>query len=222
MEGRAAHESMPDRGLNAITQAARIITALDDTLIPGARQRTHPLLGPSTYNIGTIHGGLSRNTVPDRCVFQIAKRWLPGDSRARHSRRDRGGVRRRPDGGKVSVTHEPEFDVIPHPPLELPPGTSSRGVSRGGPASHRRKPAVIGWPAFTDAALIQAAGIPAIVFGPGASTWPTAMTSTCRSPNSTSAQIYAALAVQLCGPYPFPVNEGRMTSRTPASDRAEL
>jgi acetylornithine deacetylase/succinyl-diaminopimelate desuccinylase-like protein len=23
---------------------------------------------------------ISRNTVPDRCIFQISKRWLPGDS----------------------------------------------------------------------------------------------------------------------------------------------
>ncbi len=204
--GRAAHESLPDRGLNAITQAARIITALDDTLIPGARQRTHPLLGTSTYNIGTIQGGLSRNTVPDRCVFQIAKRWLPGDSVSAIRNEIEAAVRAVPTEARVSVTHEPEFDLIPHPPLEISPRHQlTRGLSEVIRMVAGRKPAEIGWPAFTDAALIQAAGIPAIVCGPGSIDL--AHGDDEHVPLSelhVAAQIYATFAGLLCGPYPFP------------------
>ncbi len=205
VEGRAAHESMPDRGLNAITQAARIITALDDTLIPSARQRTHPLLGPSTYNIGTIKGGQSRNTVPDRCVFQIAKRWLPGDSVPAIRAEIQAAIDAVPTEAAVSVTHEPEFDVIPHPPLETSPRHRlARSLAEVAHTITGHAPAMIGWPAFTDAALIQAAGIPAIVFGPG--DIGLAHSDDEHVPLTelhAAARIYATLAVLLCGPYSF-------------------
>lgn len=204
VEGRAAHESLPERGLNAITQAARIITALDDTLIPWARQQTHPLLGPSTYNIGTIHGGISRNTVPDRCVFQIAKRWLPGDSPQAIRAEIESAIRAVPTEANVSVTREPEFDLIPHPPLEISPQHQlTRNLAEVVGMTTGRRPVVRGMPAFTDAALIQVAGIPSIIFGPGS--MGLAHCDEEHVPLSelyTSAQVYATLAVLLCGPYP--------------------
>ncbi len=40
---------------------------------------THPLCGPPTISVGTIHGGISVNTVPDECVIEIDRRILPGD-----------------------------------------------------------------------------------------------------------------------------------------------
>jgi acetylornithine deacetylase/succinyl-diaminopimelate desuccinylase family protein len=168
VEGRAAHESMPDRGTNAIVAAAHLIAALDGNLSPKAGQQTHPLLGQATYNIGTIQGGISRNTVPDRCTFQISKRWLPGDSPAAIRSELEDAIRAVQTDAHVSVVREPEFDRIPHPPLELTP---DHPLTRALAATvHRiigRMPALSGMPGFTDAALLQQAGIPSVVFGPG-------------------------------------------------------
>ena len=166
--GKAAHESTPDLGVNAIVRAAHAVTALESELFPRARRQTHAVLGTATYNIGTIHGGVSRNTVPDRCVIQIAKRWLPGDSPAGIRQEIEEVVLRTLPGGAATVVHEPEFDVIPHPPLATQPDhplvTQLAQVVQ---EVSGRSPAVRGMAAFTDGALLQAAGIATVVFGPG-------------------------------------------------------
>jgi acetylornithine deacetylase/succinyl-diaminopimelate desuccinylase family protein len=168
VEGRAAHESLPERGKNAIVAAAHLIAALDQNLSPQARRQRHSLLGHATYNIGTIQGGVSRNTVPDRCIFQISKRWLPGDSPAAIRGELEEAIREVETGAKVSIVREPDMERVPHPPLELAPDHPLNRTL--GMAVHRvtgRMPALTAMPAFCDAALFQEAAIPAVVFGPG-------------------------------------------------------
>ena len=168
IEGRAAHESLPERGTNAIVAAAHLIAALDQNLFPKARRQRHSLLGPATYNIGTIQGGVSRNTVPDRCTFQISKRWLPGDSPAAIRTELGKAIREVETEAQVSIVREPDMERVPHPPLELAPDHPlTRTLAM---AVHRitgRMPALSAMPAFSDAALFQDAAIPAVVFGPG-------------------------------------------------------
>lgn len=168
VEGRSAHESMPERGINAIVHAAHIILALDTHLFPKAKQHAHPLLGYTTYNIGTIEGGISRNMVPDRCMFRVSKRWLPGDSakaiRAEIEATIRGAV----PMAQVSVVREPDVEAVPRPPLQIPPDhpltqTLATAVSY----VTGRTPDLRGWAAYTDGALLQEAGIPTVIFGPG-------------------------------------------------------
>jgi acetylornithine deacetylase/succinyl-diaminopimelate desuccinylase family protein len=168
IEGRAAHESLPERGTNSIVAAAHLIAALDKNLFPRVGQKRHPFLGPATYNIGTIQGGVSRNTVPDRCTFQISKRWLPGDSPAAIRTELERAIREVETEAQVSIVREPDMERVPHPPLELPPDHPlTRTLAM---AVHRmtgRMPALSAMPAFSDAALFQDAAIPAVVFGPG-------------------------------------------------------
>jgi acetylornithine deacetylase/succinyl-diaminopimelate desuccinylase family protein len=171
VEGKAAHESMPHLGVNAILYAARLIVALENKLFRKANQRHHPLLGRPTYNIGTIQGGISRNTVPDRCIFQISKRWLPGDSPEAIRNEIEEVVRSVQavdPSAHVSVEREKELEEIPHPPFEISSDhplvqtLASIVLTVTG-----RAPTFRGLPVFTDAALLQAAGIPAVLCGPG-------------------------------------------------------
>ena len=64
--GRAGHSSRPIAGNNAIYAMARVVAAIEryaaELGTPGV---VHPLCGPGTWNVGTIHGGVSINTVPD-------------------------------------------------------------------------------------------------------------------------------------------------------------
>lgn len=168
VEGRAAHESLPAHGKNAIVAAAHIITALDRNLFPKMKEQSHPFLGHPTYNIGTIEGGISRNTVPDRCMFQIAKRWLPGDSPAAIRAELEEIIQAATGETPVSLIREPDMERVAHPPLELSPDHPlPRTLAATVEGVAARAPALIGWPAFTDAALLQNAGVPALVFGPG-------------------------------------------------------
>jgi len=73
--GVTAHGSMPDQGENAIYKAARAILSLEryDFGIP-----PHPHLGPSTINVGNVHGGINVNSVPDQARFGVDIRTIPG------------------------------------------------------------------------------------------------------------------------------------------------
>lgn len=168
VRGRAAHGSTPERGVNAIVQAARVIVAIEERLRDAWAAQRHPLLGTATLNIGTIRGGISRNAVPDRCVFQVEKRWLPGDA-PESIRADLERVIQETIGcGWAEVAREPEFERIPHPPLDLPRDHPLVGAALAALGEVRGvRPTLAVLPAFTDAALLQAAGTPTIVCGPG-------------------------------------------------------
>ncbi|MGC4006192.1 MAG: peptidase dimerization domain-containing protein [Pirellulales bacterium] len=78
--GRAAHSSMPEQGDNAVYRMAPVLLALkryQKDVVPTLG--THPLCGGPTLSVGTIHGGISVNTVPDECVIEVDRRLLPGD-----------------------------------------------------------------------------------------------------------------------------------------------
>jgi acetylornithine deacetylase/succinyl-diaminopimelate desuccinylase family protein len=203
VEGRSAHESMPELGVNAIIQAAHIIAALHGSLWPRVKERVHPALGPATYNIGTIQGGISRNMVPDLCVFQIGKRYLPGDSpdAIRAELEETIGACPLEPGARVSLAHEPEFDRVPHPPLEVHPDHPlPRALAATAARLTGRTPGIGNWGAFTDGALLQSAGMPAVIFGPGdVSLAHTDQEHIPLSELVTAAEVYAVFAATVCG-----------------------
>ena len=78
--GRAAHSSEPQLGDNAIYRLAPALAALERyarQVVPSLGE--HPLCGRPTLSVGTIRGGLSVNTVPDRATIEIDRRLLPGE-----------------------------------------------------------------------------------------------------------------------------------------------
>jgi succinyl-diaminopimelate desuccinylase len=199
VEGRAAHESMPGRGLNAIVQAARVIAALDERLL-SAEQPDHALLGYATYNIGTIQGGLSRNMVPDRCMFRISKRWLPGDSPEAIRCEIEAAIAGVGSPARISVVREPDVEQVPRPPLELmPEHPLTRALASTVGQLTGRTPALRGWAAYTDGGLLQMAGIPTVVFGPGdLKLAHTDDEHIVLEEVVTAAKVYAAFAVVAC------------------------
>jgi succinyl-diaminopimelate desuccinylase len=77
--GVTAHGSMPERGVNAVYKLARAITKLEAFSIDTP---THPLMGRTTLNVGTAHGGLNVNSVPDAAEMSIDIRTVPGRDHA--------------------------------------------------------------------------------------------------------------------------------------------
>ena len=73
--GVTAHGSMPELGENAIVKMAKVIGALDGFRFPIA---SHPVMGEPTLNVGTIHGGLNTNSVPDEARITVDTRTVPG------------------------------------------------------------------------------------------------------------------------------------------------
>ena len=164
--GRAAHSSQPESGDNAIYRMARALRVLEKyarDVVPGLGH--HPLVGHPTLSVGRIDGGISVNTVPDRCTIEIDRRVLPGE--------DPQAARRH---AIQAVEH-----ALGHDPLveHASPRLVSEGLSDQGNAAladrlsrairrHGRPGRCVGVPYGTDAPAFAAAGIPTIVFGPGA------------------------------------------------------
>ena len=73
--GITAHGSMPEKGDNAVYKAARVISKLEDFDFNIARDE---ILGKPTLNVGTVHGGLNVNSVPDAAEVGIDIRTTPG------------------------------------------------------------------------------------------------------------------------------------------------
>ena len=78
--GVSAHGSMPERGDNAIYKA---VCAVDVLRHFDFRVEPHHLMGRPTLNVGTLHGGLNINSVPDRATIGIDIRTIPGQDHGR-------------------------------------------------------------------------------------------------------------------------------------------
>jgi acetylornithine deacetylase/succinyl-diaminopimelate desuccinylase-like protein len=156
--GRAAHGATPHLGKNAVHEMARIVDVLETDYAAQLRRRKHKLLGTGTVNVGTIAGGTQPNIVPDRCTISIDRRTLPGETEA--------GVRREIAALLKSKTLSAQFSnakLAPALPLETNDKmplvqTFLRGTGQ-------KKAAGVDF--FCDAAVLSAAGIPSVVFGPG-------------------------------------------------------
>ncbi len=75
--GRAAHASVPGRGVNAVYAASDF--ALRVSRLFRRRRRRHPLLGEPTAAVTVIHGGVKDNVIPESCEVIIDRRMLPGE-----------------------------------------------------------------------------------------------------------------------------------------------
>jgi len=163
--GRAAHSAQPEAGENAIYRMGHVLQSIEryarDVVGSSA---THPICGPATLSVGTIHGGASVNTVPDRCTIEIDRRLPPGEdpdvARKRLIDYLAGG-----DGPDMPIEHEPAYLVGLPLSDEHNAAVAERlaGVVRAAVGQCH----ITGVPYGTDAAEFAAVGIPTAVFGPG-------------------------------------------------------
>jgi len=166
--GRAGHSSQPHLGENAFFHMAAVLQAFEQLQTQLAADGTpHPLCGRPTLSVGTISGGLSVNTVPDRCTIEIDRRLVPGElpAPAREQAIEFVKTALAASRPTARLEHEPPF-LIGHGLQD----TANRALAErlAGVASELlpgRK--LIGVPYGTDAAVYAAAGAPTVVFGPG-------------------------------------------------------
>ncbi len=163
--GRSAHSSQADQGDNALYKMARVLLALERyqrEVTPTLGE--HPLCGKVTLSVGTITGGISVNTVPERCTIEIDRRLLPGQD----GRTAFGQV-----VDYLKAQRELDFPVEHDEPYLLG-STLSDGPNRpwaerlaavAAPIAGRSN--LVGVPYGTNAAALSAAGLPSVVFGPG-------------------------------------------------------
>jgi len=166
--GRAAHSSMAHLGVNAITAAARLIGKVSEierelqALPPNARF-TPPY---PTLQVTIVEGGNATNIVPAACRFVFDIRATPGLDVEAVERRlvDFAEAECLPDMRRIA----PEAAIDIRRVNQVPPFAAERmsevvalalrlaGENETGAVSYA-----------TEAGLFQAAGVPAVVCGPG-------------------------------------------------------
>lgn len=80
VKGKTVHGGAMEKGVNAISKAAKLITKLENSYIPGLEAKRHPVLGMPTLNFGTISGGDQPSSVPGECLIRVDRRWVPEET----------------------------------------------------------------------------------------------------------------------------------------------
>ncbi|WP_445443882.1 M20/M25/M40 family metallo-hydrolase [Clavibacter sp. km1a] len=164
LRGRAAHGSMPEQGVDAVAHAGLVLRELDALAARLAAGPRHPLLGSGAVRVSRIHGGSDAATVADSCVLTVERRFLPGESPADVEAGLRAAVdavaARTPDmDAELEVlVARAAFEADVEGPLARAVLDSGERIT-GAAVPHR------GEPFWTDAGLVQEAGIPCILLG---------------------------------------------------------
>jgi len=164
-QGRAAHGSRPDLGVDAIAAMGPVLAGIADVQ---ARldAAPHPLLGPASLHASLIGGGQELSSYPERCVLGLERRTLPGERRADVERELAFLLARATEADprigtalRIGLWRDP-FEVSPDAEIV-------RLLRAAGEAVLGAAPPVVGDHPWMDAAFTAAAGIPTVVFGPG-------------------------------------------------------
>lgn len=162
--GRSCHSSAPEQGVNAIYRMGKLLVGIEKYAEHLRQSPSDPLLGKPTISVGVIHGGVSVNTVPDRCQIEIDRRLIAGENPDEQSHKLCAFLKE-----KAGIDFPFELTSPWIRMAALSPKGSEEILNRLGAAidaergSHKVHPVPYG----TDAATLAAAGIPSVVFGPG-------------------------------------------------------
>jgi succinyl-diaminopimelate desuccinylase len=163
--GRAAHGSQPDKGINSVLKMSKILLALEKfrpTYTP------HNLLSPPTIASGTmIQGGTRPNVIPSSCKAMLDIRTVPGMS----EKRDLDEVK---EVIQMLSKEDKELDAKIRtafwwPPAEIAENHDIVKLAKEATSTVTGEiPTARGAPGSNDSSFINAlANIPSLAFGPG-------------------------------------------------------
>jgi acetylornithine deacetylase len=164
IEGRAAHGSRPELGIDAIAKAGHLlvgIEALDRRL---RATPSHPLLGSGSAHASLINGGQELSSYPAECRVSIERRTIPGETTGLFVAELTAIL-------DAAAARDADFRFRIEPGLERPPFEVRRDepvvAALAGATAARlgRAPTWRGEPFWTDCAILAGAGIPCVMFG---------------------------------------------------------
>ncbi|HZR45041.1 MAG TPA: ArgE/DapE family deacylase [Ktedonobacteraceae bacterium] len=180
--GTAAHGSLPEEGVDAIVKMGKVLCKLEELDRSLRSKPSHRLLKSGSLHASLITGGQELSSYPARCLLQIERRTIPGETP------ERVEIEIRQILEQIKAT-DPNFKATLKTTLTQAPFEVSTDeaivqiVNRqaktvlGGEAPIASSAvwmkaaldgdmAVASSSAWMDAALLSEAGIPTVVFGP--------------------------------------------------------
>ena len=198
VHGRAAHGSRPDLGIDAIAKTGRILVGIEELDTHLRDDPTHPYLGSGSIHASLIEGGQEFSSYPARCLLQGERRTIPGETRELAERELREIVARAGEG-------DPDFSADVRAPISRDPFEVAEdaeivdAVRRNATAVLGATPETVGVSFWADSALLAAAGIPTVVFGPIGAGLHTEVEWVDVESLEQCVEIYLGVASEICG-----------------------
>lgn len=165
-QGKAAHGSRPDLGLDAIVKMGHILVGLDQLDRSLQAAPTHRLLGSGSLHASLIEGGQELSSYPERCILQIERRTIPGETQETVEAEIREVLAKvQAADPSIQASFKTIFKQAPFEVAADAPIVQT--IARQAGLLHAATPEIVGAAWWTDAALLAEAGIPTVLFGPG-------------------------------------------------------
>jgi acetylornithine deacetylase len=195
--GVAAHGSRPDLGVDAIAKMGKVLVGIEQLDKALRATPLHPLLSSGSIHASLIEGGIELSTYPDRCLLRLERRTIPGETADLVETQLNGiiaGLTERDPDLKATVTRG-----LVREPFEINPNESIVQILRTHAATiTAREPVVIGEMGWMDSALLSAAGIPTVIFGPDGAGAHAAIEWVNLDHVEQCRQVYVAVAREFC------------------------
>jgi acetylornithine deacetylase len=164
--GIAAHGSLPNLGVDAIVKMGKVLVGLEELDRSLRSVPSHRLLGSGSLHASLISGGQELSSYPERCVLSVERRTIPGET----AQDVESQVRQILDQAAASdaafkaslrtTLLREAFEVSRNEPIV-------QAVYHHAGTILGQEPDIIGATAWMDSAILSAAGIPTVIFGPG-------------------------------------------------------
>ena len=164
IEGRAAHGSRPELGIDAIAKAGKFLVALEAYDKRLRANPTHTLLKSGSVHASIISGGEEISSYPASCKISLERRTIPGETSAT------AAVELQAMIDEIAAA-DPDFRATLTPGLQRPPFEVAESelilaaLDRVAEKHLGCAPTRRGEPFWTDCAILQGAGISCVMFG---------------------------------------------------------
>jgi acetylornithine deacetylase len=196
--GKAAHGSRPDLGVDAIVKMGKVLNEIENLDQTLRANPTHPLLGSGSLHASLIKGGQELSSYPERCFLSVERRTLPGEM---------------PEAVEAELAEiaqkvqrsDPSFQTVVRRGIDRSPLETSeeaqivKAIQAASANVLNRSSQIAGVQFWTDAAVLSAAGIPSVLFGPAGNGAHAVEEWVDLSSVKACAEIYLATAMNFCG-----------------------
>jgi acetylornithine deacetylase/succinyl-diaminopimelate desuccinylase family protein len=195
--GRAAHGSRPHLGIDAIAKMGRVLVGIEELDKRLRADPTHRYVGSGSVHASLVEGGQEYSSYPARCVLQAERRTIPGETVELAEREIRALL---DDAGDSDPQFSADVRVLAsREPFEVAEDAEVVAtVRRCAAPVLGSEPAVVGVSFWADSALLAAAGVPTVLFGPRGEGAHAEVEWVDLASLEQCVEIYAAVASELC------------------------